>query len=373
MFLIRQFILGLIFVCISYVGSCQSSQFILTGEITGLDKGTIQIWQPKDSTFYATTNKIPITNGKFTIKGFLKFPSKTALVIIGEPDIVIESDFFYIDSGYQNLTINVSKDQIKLTSTAKTFQDHIQHYKPYVDSLNQLIRNLNKIIDEDAAKRDEKFLDSLNRLEKVLKVKKGIFLLEYIIEKPRSYVGLSELSSSINAYNNNHIYEMAYSFLSEELKQSNEGQETLKKINLVKQLDEGLKFPPFEVLNINKQAMSLSQIKLKKFTLVDFWFHNCGPCIEQFADLKKVYAKFINKNFEIIGVAVDKERYELKWREAIKKYELPWPQYWDIDGANCSKFQIGKFPFNFLLNEKGEIIAKNIDLKTLNVFLDKNL
>jgi hypothetical protein len=70
------------------------------------------------------------------------------------------------------------------------------------------------------------------------------------------------------------MYEMAYSFLSEELKQSNEGQETLKKINLVKQLDEGLKFPPFEVLNINKQAMSLSQIKLKKFTRVDFWFQH---------------------------------------------------------------------------------------------------
>lgn len=184
---------------------------------------------------------------------------------------------------------------------------------------------------------------------------------------------MAKLSESIDAIHYSSFHEVAFSFLDEELKQTPQGQETLAKINFVKQLNQGLKFPSFKILDINKRATSLYETKLNKFTLVDFWFHNCGYCIAQIPDLKKVYNKFNNKGFEIIGITVDNERYELDWKKTIEKYEIPWTQYWDVNGINCRKYLINMFPTNFLLNEKGEIIAKNIEMEALNDFLNKNL
>lgn len=373
MLLIRLIIVGVILLSVR-LGHCQVDSFVMVGHIKGVKKGNVQIWKPKsDSTFYLTHDQAPIINGKFTIKGFLKFPRQTALVVFDEGNVVLETQWFYIDPGNQQLQIDSSNNQVKLISTAKTFQEYVQDFKPMADSLRQMRRHIEKLIDRYSSSAQQGQLDSLNRLEQVLRVKKDIFLIEYIMKNPKSYVGVTELSASIDAMHYFSFYEMAYSFLDEQLKQSPVGQETLKKIRLVKQLSEGLKFPSFEMLDSNKHPISLYQKQLTKFTLVDFWFHSCGSCIAQFPDFKKVYEKFNHKGFEIVGITIDKERYEQEWKKAIEKYQLPWPQYWDVNGDNCLKYRIDEFPANFLLNDKGEIIARNIDLKALNVFLNKNL
>jgi peroxiredoxin len=353
----------------------QSNSFSIYGNINGVKNGYAQIWQPKsDSTFYIDENKFIISNGKFKIEGHLAFPHKTALVIFDNDDNVFEADWFYIDRGNHELDISIINDQIKLTSSSKTFNEHYNFFKPKMDSLNLICREIKKsIINFEKKAINQELLDSLNRLNEIALVQRSIFVLEYIIENPKSYVGLEELSSSISRYRNVPIYEIAFYFLDEELKQNYIGHQILEKIKYSKILVEGAIFPSLKLLNTKNEEVSLTQENRNKITLIDFWFHSCGFCIEQFPDLKKIYAKHHTKGFQIIGITIDKARNEDDWKKTIEKYKLPWLQLWDLNGVNCRKYFISQFPTNYLLNEKGEILQKNIDLEKLNDFLDKNL
>lgn len=373
MLLIRFIISGIVLIT-AQIGHCQVDSLIITGHISGVDKGYVQIWVPKfDSTFYLTHNKVPIKQGEFVIRGYLKFPRLTALVVFNDENVLFETEWFFIDPGYQHLKIDKKDSLINFNSSSKSFHEYAQNFKPTIDSLNKILSPVNEYLNKDPNALYQSVLDSLSRLKRILEIKKEIFLLEYIMENPGSYISLAELSATINSNQYSSLYEIAFSFLDEALKLSSEGQEILKKIGVVKKLGEGMKFPSFELLDINRQPTSLYQRKLGKFTLIDFWFHNCGYCLAQFPELKKTYEAFHGKAFDIVGITVDKEKYEIGWKKVVDKYELPWHQYWDINGIHASKFLINKFPTNFLLNEKGEIIAKNISIQALNDFLSKNL
>jgi thiol-disulfide isomerase/thioredoxin len=55
---------------------------------------------------------------------------------------------------------------------------------------------------------------------------------------------------------------------------------------------------PFYNKNEN---ISLSNLK-GKVILLDFWFKNCGPCIESVPHLNAINKKFSDKKFEVLGV-----------------------------------------------------------------------
>jgi peroxiredoxin len=111
---------------------------------------------------------------------------------------------------------------------------------------------------------------------------------------------------------------------------------------------------------------------LGKYTLIDFWAAWCRPCLLQIPDLNKTYAEFHSKGFEIFSYSLDNR--ESLWKKAIDKYNMPWKHASDIKGWQsewAAAYNVTFLPFNFLLNEKGEIIAKNVHHKTLSKLLSK--
>jgi peroxiredoxin len=115
----------------------------------------------------------------------------------------------------------------------------------------------------------------------------------------------------------------------------------------------------------NGQLISLHG-SLGKYTLIDFWASWCRPCLLQFPDLKKAYEAFHEQGFEIFGYSIDTNR--SKWIKAIKGYQMPWINISDLNGwqsPGATAYNVTFIPFNFLLNDKGEIIGKNLHHKTL--------
>ena len=111
---------------------------------------------------------------------------------------------------------------------------------------------------------------------------------------------------------------------------------------------------------------------LGKYTLIDFWASWCSPCILQIPDLQHVYADFQDKGFQIFSYSVD--RSEQKWIDAANKYEMPWIHASDTKGWQsqvAADYNVTFVPFNFLLDENGKIIAKNLHHKTLYNFLSE--
>ena len=103
-----------------------------------------------------------------------------------------------------------------------------------------------------------------------------------------------------------------------------------------------------------------------KVTLIDFWASWCGPCLRQVPDLLEAYSIFHEKGFQIFGVSVDSNGD--RWKAAIKKYDMPWPNVSNLKGWGseaAASYNVTFIPFNVLIDQKGNIIAKNLHSKEL--------
>ena len=74
----------------------------------------------------------------------------------------------------------------------------------------------------------------------------------------------------------------------------------------------------------DNKPLNLSSLK-GKYVLVDFWASWCGPCRKENPNVVKLYKKYRNKNFTVYSVSLDEDG--TKWKQAIKKDKLIWPNH----------------------------------------------
>jgi thiol-disulfide isomerase/thioredoxin len=111
-----------------------------------------------------------------------------------------------------------------------------------------------------------------------------------------------------------------------------------------------------------------------KYILLDFWASWCAPCRKEHPNLIKIYEAFKDKNFEIISVSVDSENDN--WLTAIAKDKITWTQLSDLKGQQndiAVKYGVQSIPTNFLIDQKGIIIDKNLTGEALTDRLIKLL
>lgn len=129
----------------------------------------------------------------------------------------------------------------------------------------------------------------------------------------------------------------------------------------------GNKAPELIGENTQGETMKLSDTK-GKLVLIDFWAAWCGPCRMENPTLVKAYNQYKDKEFNggdgftIFSVSLD--RTKSAWEAAIKKDKLTWPyhisdlNYWN--SKHAAIYGVRSIPSNFLIDENGVIVAKQL-------------
>ncbi|GAB4376838.1 MAG: TlpA disulfide reductase family protein [Salibacteraceae bacterium] len=209
--------------------------------------------------------------------------------------------------------------------------------------LNQDTKLLNSAMAEYERKQDE--------------VKAEV--MAFILEDPGSFASLAALQNLV-MMENFEYYEKVINAL-EGKADGNEIYEMMKlQVNALRKLAPGSVAPDFTLPQPDGTPLSLSDLR-GKYVLIDFWASWCGPCRKENPNVKRVYEKYRDKGFEILGVSLDKNRNA--WLAAIEQDGLSWKhvsdlKYWQSEVVPV--YQVQGIPLTYLIDPEGKIVAKNL-------------
>jgi thiol-disulfide isomerase/thioredoxin len=132
-----------------------------------------------------------------------------------------------------------------------------------------------------------------------------------------------------------------------------------------------------DVLDENGEKGNIN-FRKAEFTIIDFWFYECPPCLQEMRQFPGLLSKS-NGKYQIISVSVNSFDY---WKNTIqdasnqRKYLFKGVQGWehfvmrsdldprlkndvsgDVLGFLQEKYKTNKFPLYLVINKEGRIVA----------------
>lgn len=329
--------------------------FKITGKTIGVDDGT---WlYLKTSSPQEMLDSTKVMDGKFNLIG--KVDEKAAELLIHTKNFT-NYLFFWAE---QNTYLELKDGEFKkaLIKGSKTHDENKnrlalkQPNEKLQDSLSALI-TVTK--DEILKKELRKQLREAQQIGKEMDI-------NYIKNNPNSLIAANLLQVYATTWGKEKVSEL-YQNLSAEIKNTSYGKNVKDFISLNQQITIGGKFADFEQTNTLGKKIKLSDIKAK-YILLEFWGSWCGPCREENPRLVKTYQTFKAKGFEVLGVAADDNK--AQWLKAVKDDQLPWQNVSDLRGDKnhaALVYGVSGYPTNYLIDDKGIIIAKDLRGEALN-------
>ncbi len=190
------------------------------------------------------------------------------------------------------------------------------------------------------------------------------------INKQLDQVETIRLIQRVGGYNPDYKeMRVLFNKLDKKVQKTNEGKIFDRYLKNLKNVSVGKKAPGITQFDIEGNPYSLQDLK-GKYVLVDFWASWCPPCRAENPNLVATYAEFKDKNFEILGVSLDKNLEN--WKKAIKDDNLTWKHISDLQHWNngaATVYGIKAIPQNVLVDPNGIIIARNLHGEALKTKL----
>lgn len=354
--------IGLIILTLSILTSCQNDTKESGYEISGIVKNI------PDSTIvriYDGHNAIDsgiVIGGKFKLTGKVEKPINIILKISPrdwKPFWLENSKISFIaeKGNFQECEISgsVTQKEVDLLNNRikpiQKIQDSLITII-YNESLRKSFRDSTSIVYEDYIKRENKTTQN--------------FIKEY----PNSLVSIYRLNIYKADWGKEVTIEL-FSLMNEQSLESKNGKSIARFIELNKNPQVGEKYVDFEQENVSGQKVKLSDIK-GKYILVEFWASWCGPCRKDNPGLIKLYEKYKDQGFEILGVSFDDDRDS--WIKAIDEDGLAWENVCDFIGWENEAgiiYGVSGIPDNVLIDENRIIVGRNLSGNTLESKLEE--
>jgi peroxiredoxin len=333
--------------------------FQLDGNIKGLTSNTLVYL------FYSQGQKLVkdstiAMNGSFTFKGNIAEPSR-ATVRIDKDGKVADITTLYVTPGKLIIKGTDSLRHAKVIHS-KINDDYYAWQKladPIVKALLAERTKAAQLVKDSSAKEQLKQLNENHA--KTIEAYRTIHLL-FIRSHPDSYVAFDLLKSYAGMRIVPKEISPLFNAFSEKVKITPSAAAFAARIEKAGTIDVGSSAPKFVSLTTAGDSLSLSTIiGQSKYVLLDFWASWCKPCRAENPNVVKAYQQFHDKGFNILSVSLDSK--SEPWKAAIVKDNMPWFHASSLQGWQepvALLYSVNSVPDNFLIDAKGNIVARGL-------------
>ena len=354
------FFLGLLI----FLSCCNSKETDSVFEIKGklkADLDTIHIYPGLiakkflDTTLYNFSS--PVDTGNFSFQGLAPYPQ---MMNLHSPKVGISTPFF-IEEGITDLSLSFMDGDRKVQISESTKSQTQKEFELLVSSkLDAIYQKIRSSKSREEKIRHSKEVDSA--------------IIGHLKQHPNSYVALWLMVDrySRSSLERNKNLEDALQFFSKEIQSSPLYKKFKENIAKKENLSFENKRIPLKTLESEPTILEIKSHK-NNYTLIDFWFSYCKPCLLEMPKYIPIYAKYKKYGFDIISISVDNTKDISNWVNVINENDFFWTNYLDENGVETRKLEITSFPTTFLVDSEGKIIEKNISAEKLDWFLNVNL
>jgi len=348
----------IIIACVLLHSCKQHTGYIIRGVLADAD-GTKVVLKKLTLDFDEpiTIDSCVVKKGKFMMKGFVEYPEYCLLYAGNNGPVRL-----FVDNSVIDINLNLQKIQISEINGSRETDLLVAFYA----QLSTFGDSASKINDDYLALKNseeiivEKEKEYLARMD-TIRQQRIVFMKQFVEEHPNSIITALIIRELLPDLSPEELEQYASSF--DELNSQSPWVQNLKeKVETTKRLDIGQTFVDFTMTTPDGNEISLSDYAGKdKYVLIDFWASWCRPCRMINPHLVKIYRKFKDKEFEIIGVSLDKDK--TGWKKAIKDDELEWVQMSDLmfwKSKAVKLYMVNTIPYNILLDREGNILAKGL-------------
>jgi peroxiredoxin len=332
--------------------------FTVTGNIKGADSATFILLKRVDGKNVKIDSAIQL-KGQFKITGgAVDYPERVSLSVKGQRAGVT----FYLEN--TDITITGTIDSLY---DAKIKGSKTQgEYDAYQASLKLINDKFNLLNEEYKAAKDKGDRAKMAEIEKKaddIYNEQNSMTKNFIKNHPASFISPMLLNSVSIELEANEL-EFFINSLDTVLAKVPVIKDLKARVAVLKTVSVGQIAPDFTLNDVNDKPVALSsKIGKSKLLLIDFWASWCTPCRNENPNVVKVYNTYHSKGLDIFSVSLDREGEKDKWIQAIKDDKLTWTHVSDLKYWNCAAaklYAVSAIPANFLLDEKGTIVAKNL-------------
>ncbi|GAB2985025.1 TlpA disulfide reductase family protein [Mucilaginibacter puniceus] len=309
-----------------------------------------------------------VVNGDFSFTGNTLFPVNAFLVMdhkgVGMSKLeeaTADVFTFFLDKG--EITITTPDSIAKAKITGSLINEENTKLLGQIKAIEAEAQKLNAEIQAaPAAKQNSnEYQTEMQAKFKVLQNEHQSALQTFIVMHPNSYlsiIALNTLDSKTDPFESDNLYNV----LSADLKATEAAKVLKASIDRAKLSAVGAMAPDFTQNDTRGLPVKLSMFK-GKYLLIDFWASWCGPCRQASPTMVRLFNKYKTRNFNILGVSLDRPGAKADWLAAIKNDGLVWTQVSDLkfwENSAAQLYSVTAIPSNFLLDPEGKIIARDL-------------
>ena len=337
-----------------------NNEYLISGSANGIENGKKVFVEVQSETGATVLDTGVVENGKFELKGTITETDLGFVRIENEKFSVP----FILENGNITMTIvvdSIQNNKIGGTKNNDKFQEFNEKSLVVVKKRNKFEKNNFARMEAAKKSRDTATINMIIKEHNSFQDEMNIISKTFIKENPDALLSVLLLENFLlRQYLTPEEVKTYFEGLNKEVSESKSGKKIKEILDSMNAVVIGNPAPNFSAPSPDGKTISLKE-SLGKVTIIDFWASWCGPCRVENPNVVALYNEFHPQGLNIIGVSLDKDA--TKWKDAIAKDGLVWShvsnlKFWEDPIAK--QYNVQSIPATFILDEKGNIVAKDL-------------